>query len=190
VEGPWGFDPADDPGAVLLYDDAPAAALRQLDNPKELGAFGDAVRFRATPARVMPVPGDSPALAALNLNQAALDSYWTWASVGGPVTASEGGADWRCHRVSGWPTPIQGDMQMECAIVTSGYSAGTSDSWKAARAAGADKGAEDWLLLLQIGTDEKAGMMWGDSGQLYVWIRREDLRARRFDKARLKLQCY
>jgi len=33
-------------------------------------------------------------------------------------------------------------------------------------------------------------MMWGDNGQLYVWIRREDLIARRFEAARFILQCY
>ena len=50
--------------------------------------------------------------------------------------------------------------------------------------------ATQWLLLMQIGTDEKAGMGWGDDGQLYLWIRRDDLRAQRFDQARLVLQCY
>ena len=44
--------------------------------------------------------------------------------------------------------------------------------------------------LLQLGTDEKLGMNWGDNGQLYLWIRRDDLRARRFDKAWLVLQCH
>jgi uncharacterized protein YwqG len=32
-------------------------------------------------------------------------------------------------------------------------------------------------------------MGWGDEGQLYLWMRRDDLRARRFDRARLVLQC-
>jgi uncharacterized protein YwqG len=32
--------------------------------------------------------------------------------------------------------------------------------------------------------------MWGDCGMVYVWIRREDLVNRRFDKTWLGLQCY
>jgi uncharacterized protein YwqG len=32
-------------------------------------------------------------------------------------------------------------------------------------------------------------MMWGDAGCLYYWIRAEDLRARRFDRAWMILQC-
>jgi uncharacterized protein YwqG len=34
------------------------------------------------------------------------------------------------------------------------------------------------------------GTMWGESGILYFWIRRDDLRARRFDKVWMTLQCH
>ncbi len=36
---------------------------------------------------------------------------------------------------------------------------------------------------MQIDSDDRNGMLWGDSGMLYVWIRRDDLRTRRFDRA-------
>jgi len=32
--------------------------------------------------------------------------------------------------------------------------------------------------------------MWGDGGALYVWIRRQDLAARKFEKAWTILQCF
>ena len=32
--------------------------------------------------------------------------------------------------------------------------------------------------------------MWGDGGMLYFWIREEDARAGRFDRAWAVLQCY
>jgi hypothetical protein len=48
-----------------------------------------------------------------------------------------------------------------------------------------------WRLLWQIDTDEEdAGFMWGDMGTLYVLIREEDLRARRFDRLQVEMQCY
>jgi uncharacterized protein YwqG len=37
--------------------------------------------------------------------------------------------------------------------------------------------------------EEAAGMMWGDAGRIYFWIRREDLLARDFDRSWLILQC-
>jgi len=32
--------------------------------------------------------------------------------------------------------------------------------------------------------------MWGDVGNLYVWIHRDALRVRRFEEARVIMQCY
>lgn len=48
----------------------------------------------------------------------------------------------------------------------------------------------DWRLLLQIDTDNDAGMMWGDTGMLYFWIREQDARVRDFSKVWMILQCY
>jgi len=48
----------------------------------------------------------------------------------------------------------------------------------------------DWRLLLQVDTDNDAGMMWGDTGMLYFWIREQDARARDFSKVWMILQCY
>ncbi len=54
------------------------------------------------------------------------------------------------------------------------------------------EGAKDWILLLQVDTDDDSdgpGWMWGDCGRIYFWIRRQDLAARRFDRAWTVLQC-
>jgi uncharacterized protein YwqG len=71
--------------------------------------------------------------------------------------------------VGGWPNLVQGDFRGECAHVAGGH-------------------AQDWMLLLQLGGD--GGLMWGDAGHLYVSIRRDDLRARRFDRAHFTLQSH
>lgn len=55
-----------------------------------------------------------------------------------------------------------------------------------------NKSASEWILLLQIGTIEKADfeMMFGDCGKLYFYIKKSDLLARNFDNVLCLLQCY
>lgn len=55
---------------------------------------------------------------------------------------------------------------------------------------GLDKNAARWNLLMQIDCNKEIGMIWGDMGQLYLWITGEDLAARNFGNAWLIPQCY
>ena len=48
--------------------------------------------------------------------------------------------------------------------------------------------ASDWVLLLQVDSDDKLGMMWGDAGNLGFWIRKQDIAACRFDAIWMLLQ--
>ena len=43
--------------------------------------------------------------------------------------------------------------------------------------------AAEWMLLLQISSDDVPGMLWGDTSSLYYCIRKDDLMARQFDNA-------
>ena len=65
-----------------------------------------------------------------------------------------------------------------------------ASGYKDPRAKELESGAKDWRLLLQIDSDDKASMMWGDSGRLYFWIRQDDLQNKRFEKTWVILQCY
>jgi uncharacterized protein YwqG len=40
-----------------------------------------------------------------------------------------------------------------------------------------------------LGHQDEAGMMWGDVGRLYYWIKHEDLKAARWELSWLILQC-
>ena len=40
---------------------------------------------------------------------------------------------------------------------------------------------DDWVLLLQISNDDDLALDLGDASRLFVWIRRDDLAAGRFD---------
>ncbi|MFI9809068.1 YwqG family protein [Streptomyces sp. NPDC052301] len=85
------------------------------------------------------------------------------------------------HRVGGYATPVQGEVELEVARGALG-----SPPWDDPRI---DEEALRWVLLAQFDTDDDADMMWGDCGVLYWLIRPEDLARRRFDRAMLTWQC-
>ncbi len=87
------------------------------------------------------------------------------------------------HQLLGFPDTIQDDMRLECQLASHGIT--DSDSPAAAALA---KGASDWQLLLQIDSDDRLGMRWGDNGLIYYWMTSASMQARRFDETWLVLQ--
>ena len=69
------------------------------------------------------------------------------------------------HQVLGYPRPIQGDD----------FGAGYPEA--------------RWLSLLQLDSDPRLGLMFGDSGKLHWFIGVDALLTRRFDAIALSLQC-
>jgi len=194
LDEPWGFNPADHVGSRVLFQEIDGVQLARREPPPELAAVK---RYAPFPplicqahACLTPLPVATANFESLHLGDETADAFHEWWIADGNMYGSEGGSDWKCHRVGGWPTPIQGDMQTECALVAAGYSCGNGEAYSAPETAAVRSTAGEWLLLAQIGTDEGAQMTWGDLGQLYIWIRREDLVARRFEAAHLILQCY
>lgn len=87
------------------------------------------------------------------------------------------------HRMLGFPETLQDDMRAQCQLISHGV---TDENDK--RAQELEKGVNDWLLLLQVDSDDHAGMKWSNTGMLYFWITRQDLQARHFDGSWLVLQ--
>jgi uncharacterized protein YwqG len=87
------------------------------------------------------------------------------------------------HRLLGHADEIQDDMHLQCQLLSHGIKDDQDP-----RAAGLAAGALNWQLLLQVDSDDGAGMRWGSSGMLYFWIEKEALQARRFDDVWMVLQ--
>jgi len=87
------------------------------------------------------------------------------------------------NQLSGNPQTIQDDMRLECQLASHGVT-----DMKDPRAAELSKGVMEWQLLLQIDTDERIGMRWGDAGMIYFWITGSDLKVHNFDHTWLVLQ--
>jgi len=87
------------------------------------------------------------------------------------------------NRVLGHSDTLQDDMRQQCQLVSNGVT--DPDDPKAEKLM---QGATEWHLLLQIDSDENAGMQWASTGMLYYWIKKADLQARHFDSTWLVLQ--
>jgi hypothetical protein len=77
------------------------------------------------------------------------------------------------------------------------------EAWRAALVAADDNAWEqgsndpcateteaDWTLLAVFDSDDALGTMWGDDGELYLMIRKDDLASGRFDRIYLTHQCH
>ncbi|MBP2161857.1 MULTISPECIES: YwqG family protein [Asticcacaulis] len=94
------------------------------------------------------------------------------------------------HIMGGYCTAYQDpDMPLQCQLVSNGILCDSPKAFDTPEAKVLAAGAQEWCLLLQLGSEEKAKMMWGDGGMLYFWMRKDDLRERRFDKVWMILQC-
>jgi uncharacterized protein YwqG len=87
------------------------------------------------------------------------------------------------HRLLGHADEIQDDMHLQSQLLSHGIKDDQDP-----RAAGLAAGALNWQLLLQVDSDDGAGMRWGSSGMLYFWIEKEALQARRFEDVWMVLQ--
>lgn len=97
-------------------------------------------------------------------------------------------------KLLGWADVIQGNMTSECELISRGYTSDevwNSGNFPEEELAKIEAEADEWTLLFQLDTVEHDGfeLMFGDCGRIYFYIRKDDLKARRFDRVWLILQC-
>jgi uncharacterized protein YwqG len=179
----WGFDPIDR-GCALVRFIPPTVQLRRRSRPvrnEENPARACALSF--TPM-IDAVDWCDELCDALKLSKAEKDAYFAF--------LEEDQTTEMYHHLLGHPQIVQNGMRQECQLAANGIycGGGTLDASESEQGARLVEGWPDWELLLQLDSDEDGpGWMWGDSGRIYFWIRRDDLRARRFEDVWLVLQC-
>ena len=89
-------------------------------------------------------------------------------------------------RMFGCPDQIQDDMQLQCALYANGVSPEDAGTPQAIAQATARKAG--WQLLLQVDSDETAGMRWASYGMLYFWLEKEALQQGQFERSWLVMQ--
>ena len=178
----WGFDPEDKRSWRVIYSDD-GAGFRRTDPPVGVSRQG---RYREKRVEFREVT-TYPSLDRLS-EQPIQMSDETWDELDNHQARDFAGLP--RHQLGGLPNPVQGDnMELECQLASSGVNVGGPSGFASPEAKVLESGAADWVLLLQLDTDDDADMMWGDVGALYFWIRDEDLKARKFSECWMVLQC-
>lgn len=177
---PWGYDPNDRGGARVLFFDGRSSDLIRTSRPAPEGDYS------SHPCALSCVQEWTlPSWNELALDTDHYDDYEEL--LADLYEMPSDGCPEPLHRLLGHSQNVQNEMKLECELVSHGVYCGDSSGYDTQEFA---TGANDWQLLLQIDTDDRPGWMWGDSGRIYYWIRRQDLAERRFDKAWAILQCY
>ena len=176
----WGFSPTDSEGWAVLHCPDGVGALR--DFPTELDEEGRFSPIALTTVRELTFPPAGSFEVEQLVGDAKAEKYW--------AVLGEDEEDETITRFLGHPEPVQGEMQVECQLASNGVYVGNSKGYTSPEGIRLRPGAADWRLLLQVDSFDDIGMMWGDSGRLYWWIREADLAEGRWDATWLVLQCY
>jgi uncharacterized protein YwqG len=93
------------------------------------------------------------------------------------------------HLMFGSPMEMQNPMEEMCQLSFHGFDALEYDVDCDSEVAHLKEGVKDWQLLLQLDSDDNLDLMWGDSGMLYFWIRKQDLERHDFSNVWCEMQC-
>jgi uncharacterized protein YwqG len=180
----WGFEPKDAGSFAVIHVMEPTAAsvVRQWPTDLPEQARYPACGLASDETLTLP-PWESVLIDDLNLDREQLNAYQNL------FERTCGNDAYSRALLSGYPDQIQGDMMLECALVSAGFYCGDAAAYRDPRLPVFRKNAREWRLLLQVPSAESAGMMWGDVGCLYYWIREDDLKAGRFEQSWMIVQC-
>jgi uncharacterized protein YwqG len=181
----WGYDPLDRGHCrVLFYPEE--VQLSPAEFPTTLPAHAQ------FPKRSLEFQCEWTLPTYLELNNGELVLWKTdeYSDLTTKLNASDDTRGGLVHRAGGYPQEIQGDMRLECQLVTNGLYCGDRSGYQDPRRAELEEGASDWQLLAQFDSDEtRLGWMWGDVGRVCFWARRQEIDAMDFDNCRAILQC-
>lgn len=167
-EQPWGNEDSDAGGARVYFwpveDLARARRPAEISRRRLLAPCG----LRLVETRTIPDPWSWWAV----VHDVGTRTLTAWMDAVAPWKAARRGPR---HQVGGHvPRGQPGFMELDCALTAVGLDREHLDL-RTRRARSAIDDVVHWTPLLQVDSDPRRGMVWGDAGALYFWMRRADL---------------
>jgi hypothetical protein len=183
--GHWGSEPEDKGTWRIFHFDVPIESLGVADFPDDLPEyfrydkkFVEFVPFVSLPNLETKDVG-RPLMRALGEENLEAYGELQWAPYG----------EQPMHQIFGHPVPVQGDwMAAECELIRIAAPKTDDRFLLEGNSPEFNEGVKEWKLLFQFDSDEETGFMFFDMGQLYFWIREQDLAAQNFDDTWMILQ--
>lgn len=174
----WGFDEKDRNGSHVYFYDGPLEHLETRPCPDGIERF---IPSGLVFLNRIELPEYSSQLIQTSLSDEEYERYLDL------VEELELVVD---NKLLGHSNNIQHGMELQCELVRHGIYCGSSAAYQDSRVSELAPRRFDWQLLFQIASNEDTDMQWGDEGNLYFWIRTEDLETRRFEEVWQILQSY
>jgi uncharacterized protein YwqG len=188
VDTPWGYDPAHRGSSHIAYFPAGTPLSRHASPDQELRLPCAAAIF--SPWLTAPAWGSQAydqLAAQARFTKDEADRYFDLHSQLLAAYRQTGSETF--HQLLGHANNVQDDMQLEAELVTNGLYCGDQSGYRHHRRKQLEQQSPHWQLLFQLDSEEDRGMMWGDMGRLYYWVKRDDLLNRRFAEHWMILQC-
>ncbi|MBE6654310.1 MAG: DUF1963 domain-containing protein [Ruminococcaceae bacterium] len=182
----WGFDPQDSGcSRVYYFDDI--SVLSPVNLPEDLN---EEYRIKEYDLRFASKTS-YPSFEELDCH---IDADFDWEEYDEALERKGYDADFERHKLLGYADIVQNEMLTECERTTRGLYCGDPESYKNTpkdQEEAINGAAKDWILLFQMASiqDDDYELMFGDLGNIYFYIRKQDLAKRKFDKTWLVLQC-
>ncbi len=182
----WGFDPKDK-GCARVYYFEDVNQLAEADLPSDMKDEYKVKEYDLS----FSAKDSYPSFEELDCH---LDVDCDWDAYDEAVEKKGYELEIERHKLLGYANLVQGEMLTECERATRGLYCGNPESYQNTPKNvedDVDKAATDWILLFQMASiqEDDYELMFGDLGNLYFCIRKQDLKECNFDKIWLILQC-
>ena len=175
----WGFDPKDKNKFRVIYYDGVLDGVQRQEFPKLLPKHSQFIPNKVRLASEI----SFPSLLSNLLNFLSEEEQDKFLKI---FEQEKGGI----NKILGYADEIQGEMELECELVANGLYCGDQTGYEDPKRKDLERNKSNWRLLLQVDSNDEAGMMWGDAGRIYFWIKELDLKEKRFENAWFIFQCF
>lgn len=180
----WGFDPQDKGGAKVYYYNGDLSELVRTDFPKDMEQDFMMPEIKLSFGAQYNVPSFEELFDDYQSNS--WEDYDDFLEKSGYMINAENSS-----KLLGYSDTIQGDMLLQCELVTNGLYCGDTTAYNSPKRKELEKNKNQWKLLFQLDTvsTDNFELMFGDCGRIYYFIKEEDLKNKSFDNTWLILQC-